>query len=157
MNTLWLILIWNYFTTSQTKQSSGNISISMCPVRAVLRFMSGKTVFSSWAKHLPIRKRLLYAKNVVLVFFSLPAWPGQRSKASLLHPMLFSIIVATISHTETQRRPEENIPQQQRPGRFEHPEETTLTSCQIKPSRWLLGVITVVTALPMSGWAKAPR
>ncbi|RVE76553.1 hypothetical protein OJAV_G00009700 [Oryzias javanicus] len=28
------------------------------------------------------------------------------------------------------------------PGRPEHPQETTLASCQIKPSRWLLAVIT---------------
>ena len=67
----------------------------------------------------------------------------------------------SITHTHThtrcmRRRPEKNIPQQQRVGRHEHPEETTLTSCEIKPSRWLFGVITAATGSPLSGWGKAP-
>lgn len=43
---------------------------------------------------------------------------------------------------------EEDIPWQRRAGRCEHPEETTLTSCQIKPSRWLRGVITAAAEWP---------
>lgn len=124
-----------------------NGSASICPVRASLRFMSLKTVLSIWAQPLSSVQEMNFAIQRMsshLVLFSTctrPASQGQRWKAWLLGSKEYNIIVTTISHTHarthTWRRPQENIPQQQRAGLHEHPEETTLTSWQIKPSQRL--------------------
>ena len=134
-----------------------------CPLGAGLRFMSVETVFSSQAKRLSSLQEtgFSYAKCVVLLLcFCLPAQAmltkviGQRpdyctpSNTTLLW-------LPFLTHTHTCRRPE-NIPQQQRTRQHEHPEETTLTSWQIKPSRRLLGVITAISGWPLSGWGRAP-
>lgn len=82
---------------------------------------------------------------------------GQRSKACLRQPKQCSSVVSSISHTHTHRkRRAENIPQQRSVGRHEHPEETTVTSCQIKPSWRLLVVITAAADWLLSGWGTAP-
>ena len=82
-----------------------NGSASMCPVRASLRFMSLKTVLSSWAQPLSSVQEMNFAIQrmsshlVLLSTCTRPASQGRRWKAWLLGSKDYNIIVTTISHT----------------------------------------------------------
>lgn len=136
-----------------------------CVLRARLGFMSVRTVFSSWTKPLFSLQEMGFAaqrmlsRHVLLSTCGPASW-GQRWKTRLLTApqaiQQYCDYHFTCIHTHTHNRAEENIPQQQRAGRHEHPEETTLTSWQIKPRRRLHGLITATAGWPLSGWGKAP-
>lgn len=145
--------------------TSENGSTYMCPVRARLRFMAVKTVFSSWPKPLSSLQEIGSATQRMLspscspLHLHQPCQPRPEVKSLTTAPQAIQHYCDyhfTHIHTHTWRGPEENILQQQRAGRHEHPEETTLTSWQIKPSRRLLGLITATAGWPLSGWGGAP-
>lgn len=92
------------YLSQDGKCTRGNSSTYMCTVRARLRFMSLKTLFSSWAKPLSSLQEMCFAAQRMLspscpsLYLLSPASQDQRSKAWLLHPEQFNIIVTTISH-----------------------------------------------------------
>ncbi|CAJ1053096.1 Hypothetical predicted protein [Xyrichtys novacula] len=109
--------------------------------------MSLKTVLETRADNFPISGNELFNRRNVLLLPSSSKVRGQRPDDCTPNNLTYCDYCFTDVDTQTyadihEGDPEENIPQQQRAGRHEHPEETTLTSCQIKPSRRLLGLIT---------------
>lgn len=77
---------------------------------------------------------------------------GHRSRTGCWAISKCNVILTTTSTTYTHMGEQEDIPQEKKAGRHEHPEETTLTSWQMKSSQQLLRLITTTTGWSLSGW-----